>query len=504
MDDFTKRRNQVIDEKLRPLPTKGEPFVSLFTLQQHDALKAGKHYDHRIIVGNKAISFVNRTGLPKKPGEKKLVIKMPDHKADYALWSGKIPTGQYGAGTVKVIDLEPAVIKIPNKQKLDLRIYRGPNTGNYVYLATKDPDKWIVIRRKSMPDFYTERMKFSGKVPESVWTDPRYIAEEKKHGAMYYGVLSDKGISFISRRKSKKGDTIHREENIPHLRDIKIPKRLQGTVVAGEMDHPKGFHFLSGLMNSAPDKAVETQRIFGKASYFPFELAELPHRKTEFISYGERRKIIGDIIRTLGSRFIKQPRAEMKYKKEFYKRLSREGVEGVVLKNLDKGYGKDTWYRKTPLAYYDAKITGFLPGEGKYKGKAIGVMVVEDREGKSFNVGTGFSDDLRIDMFKNPKRYIGKLVKIKKRKNIPAPVFSLDGFTIDKDTPDIIPAYEDSGFKQRLLGQGIPPEDVSKVKYAILSSMRLKKKAEFLPPVVKIYKNSFSKELKWINILTRK
>lgn len=490
---FENRKEQVFDEKLTPIRTKEEPIVSLFTVQKHNAKRSGLHYDHRIVVGDRAISFVNKTGLPKKSNEKKLAIRTPDHKADYALWEGTIPSG-YGAGEVKLVDKESAVIKIPSKDKIDLRIYKGPNKGNYVFKQTIDPSKWIIIRRKLMEDFFAKRMKFSGDFPEIIWTDPRYIAEEKKNGSMVWGLLTKKGISLVSRRKSVTGDLLHKEDFVPHLRDIPIPKELIGTKFAGELYHPMGFHFLSSMLNSIPDKTVEVQKRYGKIKLAPFELVE-PANKKNLLPYSKRREILEDITKKLDSDFIKVPQSTNKNKKQFYKKIISQGGEGIVLKNIDEVYGKGTWFKSTPHPHFDAKIVDFQPGKGKFKNNAIGAIIVEGKDGQRFKIGTGLTESLRKDMYKNPKNYIGHLVKIKKN-SVDAPVFSLEGFTTDKNTPDIIPAYKGDILKEKLLGSGVNAEDVSKVKYAILSSLGWRRKKASCPNDGTVFFNSFYNELR--------
>ena len=70
----------------------------LFTRQRHEAEKAGLHWDYRIVVGDKALSWATKKELPEE-GKSIILWEQPVHTADYAL-SNKvvIPTGQYGAG----------------------------------------------------------------------------------------------------------------------------------------------------------------------------------------------------------------------------------------------------------------------------------------------------------------------------------------------------------------------------------------------------------------------
>ena len=71
----------------------------LFTRQIHDAKKAGRHYDIRFVVGDKAYSFATKKDLPSN-GSAIILYEQMVHDAAYALSQKvEIPDGQYGAGT---------------------------------------------------------------------------------------------------------------------------------------------------------------------------------------------------------------------------------------------------------------------------------------------------------------------------------------------------------------------------------------------------------------------
>lgn len=76
----------------------------LFTRQLHEAEKAGRHYDVRFVVGDKAYSFATKKELPTS-GQAILLYEQPVHTSHYALSKRvEIPTGQYGAGVTTLVD----------------------------------------------------------------------------------------------------------------------------------------------------------------------------------------------------------------------------------------------------------------------------------------------------------------------------------------------------------------------------------------------------------------
>lgn len=76
-----------------------------YTIHEHDAKKAGKHFDIRLQKGNEIHSFA----LPKSTipdiNSVVLAIKTSVSRTDGPLrYQGTIPDGQYGAGLIKIIE----------------------------------------------------------------------------------------------------------------------------------------------------------------------------------------------------------------------------------------------------------------------------------------------------------------------------------------------------------------------------------------------------------------
>ena len=78
---------------------------SEFVIMEHDAKRAGKHFDlrFRIPKSKNWASFAVRKGVSTEVGKKVLAVKTHDHSKKEALMIGTIEKG-YGAGTLKKWD----------------------------------------------------------------------------------------------------------------------------------------------------------------------------------------------------------------------------------------------------------------------------------------------------------------------------------------------------------------------------------------------------------------
>ena len=105
--------------------------------------------------------------------------------------------------------------------------------------------------------------------------------------------------------------------------------------------------------------------------------------------------------------------SDMEEAQTIYKEQLAHGEEGVILKD-PKGPWEDKRVKhqvkmKAELEA-DLRVTGFLPGAGKFEGK-IGSLLVESADGKvKTAVGTGLNDEERSW---DPKEFIGKIVAVK-------------------------------------------------------------------------------------------
>jgi len=112
-------------------------------------------------------------------------------------------------------------------------------------------------------------------------------------------------------------------------------------------------------------------------------------------------------------RFYEVP-ASYKEIKKLHDRFVEEGYEGAMVKYLDTPYNFGRDHRVMKLkAFFDAdlKIEGFVEGTGKHEGKLGSVIV--SYEGVEVQVGSGWSDELREQVWADQDAFLGRMIEVR-------------------------------------------------------------------------------------------
>jgi len=97
------------------------------------------------------------------------------------------------------------------------------------------------------------------------------------------------------------------------------------------------------------------------------------------------------------------------------KKFLDQGYEGSVIKNMDSVYEfkrSKNWLKLKFEETYDLEIVGFQKGSGKNKNR-LGAFICKGFKGEEVNVGGGFSDLQREELWKEAKSYVGKIMEVK-------------------------------------------------------------------------------------------
>jgi len=122
--------------------------LSRFVVQKHQARNL--HYDFRLETGGVLKSWAVPKGVPEEIGIKRLAVQVEDHPVDYINFSGIIPEGEYGAGTVEIWDKGrwEIVEGSLGAGSLKFNLAGKKLKGQYVLVRFKDRKNWLIYKTK--------------------------------------------------------------------------------------------------------------------------------------------------------------------------------------------------------------------------------------------------------------------------------------------------------------------------------------------------------------------
>jgi ATP-dependent DNA ligase len=244
------------------------------------------------------------------------------------------------------------------------------------------------------------------------------VGEEKLDGSRYVLYLGgdpyerQRKHALLSRRVSTVDSKhVDRTSNVPHITGLDY-RGLEGTTLDGEIQ-ASDFLKTNSIMNSSPALAIQKQKEIGLVTYHVFDVTEFRGKDVRGLPLEQRRKILEEVCRRMNNPNVKpieQVRGDLQ---AYFNRIVAGGGEGIVIKDLRCGYGIG-WSKYKRSADVSCILTGFKPGNGKYAGSvgSIAVSVYIGEELVEIGFASGFDDELRHKMSKNPSEYLGRVVDI--------------------------------------------------------------------------------------------
>jgi hypothetical protein len=137
-------------KRIYGLPNITQKKLWTMVTQEHQADRAGLHWDLRLVDPNTAYAHswaVPKARLPKPGDRPVLAVRTPTHTENYATNFGmggprQIGKG-YGKGTVEIKNKEPVAIENSSENRIKFERNAGKNPETFVLFKTKD-DKWLL------------------------------------------------------------------------------------------------------------------------------------------------------------------------------------------------------------------------------------------------------------------------------------------------------------------------------------------------------------------------
>jgi bifunctional non-homologous end joining protein LigD len=399
-----------------------------FVLHDHQAERAGHHFDLRLSDGKKAFSWAVPKGLPE-PGQKRLAIRQPDHRPSYMPFEGVIEKG-YGKGTVQVADKGNVKVTKSTEDKIQFVLMDKRDAEEFTMVRTKG-DNWLLMNHTPTRD----------SVDKELLKKPKYKAAPTNQVASFFShqwalqpkidgghgvteIMPHRTRVYSVRPSVRSNRVLQYTHKIPGLEKVKSPKGK--TVVRGEV-YAEGSDgkvipaaALGGILNSTPTNALRRlmmDRITMKQALFDVEMHN--GRNVKDLPYVQKLPILKEIASKNPDVFrVAETATSVKEKADLFQAVS-DGehpltTEGVVAHNLVDPSQKpvklvlvedhDVFVRKVVPAKkgtkYDQSHAGGFEYSHTPRGRIAG------------RVGTGLSDDLRREMHLEPEKFVGRSARV--------------------------------------------------------------------------------------------
>ena len=403
LSEYNKKRNFAVtsEPKGKKDKSKGKRFVVQFHRARRD------HYDFRLEEDGVLISFALPKGFSYDSRDKRLAVHVEDHPLEYINFEGRIPKGEYGAGTVEVFDkgryeADGKISEGIEKGEFKVTLYGEKLKGRWAFVHFKEDNFLAICEDGKIEKEVQNKLPFDdtsvqlASLTNSVPSGKDYIFEIKYDG---YRVLSyiEKGKVKLKSRNGKdftKKFAVIAEELEKSFKNKAIV--LDGEVVVFDKNGRSDFSMLQ-------DSVKKGKNNF---SYVVFDILAL-NEDTRSMPLLERKNLLETLSKFFTPNIILSEYV-LGNGKECYEVAKKLGLEGVVAKKIDSKYSgtrNDDWLKIKCYHRQEFVIGGYSLNDGQLASLLLGYY-----EGDNLiyigKVGTGFSESLK-------KELEAKLSKIK-------------------------------------------------------------------------------------------
>lgn len=396
-----------------------------YVIHRHEADVAGLHYDLRLSPPGSNIAYswaIPKATLPS-PYEKILAVKQPDHTREYMGWAGEIEDG-YGKGKVTIAESGKAEVLHSAADKLTFNIYTGTESKRFNLIRTGDKN-WILLNysptrnKRALPDY---KPRYTSLNIDDVELDKgdEFFAPKLDGAHALIQIRKGHGLDVFSYRPSKRSSTNLIDHTfkteLGKIKPINIDKTILRAEIYGRDRFGKAIPSAQtgGLLNASVPKSRELQKERGFLDNTVFDVIQYEGKNVENLPYERKLEILKEITNKIPELHMPELAETLEDKQKMLERI-RSGKhpdtdEGIIIYKKNKPVP----YRAKIKNDFDVYVTGIFEGAGKYAGRAAGGFTYSlTRGGKTVGrVGSGFTDEERVDMWNNQEDYIGRVAKV--------------------------------------------------------------------------------------------
>ncbi len=427
--------------EVRPGAEHGDTFV----VQKHRATRL--HYDFRLAIDGTLKSWAVPKGPSQSHADKRLAVQTEDHPLDYANFEGKIPEGNYGAGTVMVWDrgtfhVEGNLDALKQLEKGEIKFSLNGEKlrGSFVLVKLKQSEKgneWLMIKHKDAAEDSSwnidehdgsaitgrtlEEIKEElppkrraipiqpaelqgarkGAMPSRVepmlatladrpFSDPNWLFEIKWDGVRALARIENGALTLRSRNSI---DITKRYPELASLPDTLSARQaiLDGEIVALDAQGHSDFERLQERMHvRAPSENLVAQI---PVVYFAFDLLYCDGYDLRETPLLDRKQLLQRLLHT--SERFRYADHQLDHGRELFALAEQNGLEGIVAKRADSPYVSDRspyWVKLKITKTVDAVVGGWT--EARTSALPFGSLLLGLYQGKKLrfigHVGSGF------------------------------------------------------------------------------------------------------------------
>jgi bifunctional non-homologous end joining protein LigD len=454
LDEY--RRKREFDKTPEPSGAKSESSPgNSFVVQKHAATRL--HYDFRLEIDGVLKSWAVPKGPSLNPGDKRLAVQTEDHPLDYAEFEGKIPPGNYGAGTVMVWDrgtyqVEGAASALKQVQRGEIKFSLNGEKlrGSFVLVKLKRSEKgneWLMIKHKDAlvdaawdidlhdgsvltgrtleeiaeelhpkrspsplqaADLHVARKSpIPGKVEpmlatlvDKPFSDPDWLFELKWDGMRALAWIKDGALTLRARSGADITQRYPELQSLPKALGAKNAI-LDGEIVVLDAQGRSNFERLQQRMHTRVPPANLLAAV--PVVYYLFDVLYFSGYDLRHAPLLERKQFLRRLL-SPGDPFRYSDHQE-EHGKELFELARQNGLEGIVAKRADSLHtaGRSTnWMKVKATRTLDAVIGGWT--ESPDTGLPFGALLLGLYDGAAQGL---HRDSRRASRHKNTLRFIG-------------------------------------------------------------------------------------------------
>lgn len=407
LEDYRRKRHAGATPEPPGEPPSSPRTGNRFVVQEHHATRL--HWDLRLEHDGVAVSWAVPNGIPEDPKDNRLAVHTEDHPLEYLDFSGDIPKGSYGAGTMRIWDRGTYERHKFDDDKVEITFHGERLSGRYGLFPLKrrkgePPGKdWMIHRmdpasdpaREPMPAQLQPMLARAGALPRA-GDDAGWAFEIKWDGVRALAYSTPGRIRFESRN----GNDI--TASYPELRALNRALSSHGAILDGEIvafdeDGRPSFGLLQSRMHVTSDSAARRRAKEVPVAYIVFDLLWLDGHPLLDLPYAGRRARLHEL--GLDGPAWRTPEHVVGDGAAVLEASVANGLEGVVAKRLDSTYepGRRSaaWLKVRNVRREDVVVGGWVPGAGR-RSDGIGALLVGVEQDGALRyagrVGTGFTD----------------------------------------------------------------------------------------------------------------